>query len=694
MPQTLNCSRGLHSCCRHSERVCRNASGLSPSVLPSLRGFGGYGLRSDINSKAVATCRLRHKSQLAAFGPLSSVFTAAAASDRSVIHVPVTWSQLLGVSVNDQDVNPEEVLAAFRELDGPEQAAFSAEAWASRREILLEARDRLLSSGTSKAADEISVGASRAKGLLLVLTELGFFEEVVRLEAEAAEGPMARALQDTDCRLALAMAHCGIAEELAGGSDKDSVSTGFLHMEAALEHLRGTGKASIAPSLAAIVQQSMEDMRPKFIVEQLKDPNSVVEREQLLGVVKDLLSREEPAKGIDSSFARGALGALTAEETIAVCSDWEPRRVPSLPWYFPRALERVAAAYAVKGFAQRSPALIAKAEQISALEESDTARACRAICQVLLGSKADAVGTLRQTSSWDSSMDDTEAMEELSNFTKQWLKHVGWKQFRKSEAMTNVPLSLVAYFTSPALLLLTLPFGRKLMRAAVAVQWMLDSLPFKRLPGREATEGALTRRAPAQTPQRALLTALSAGLLAVAATAAAVTAVSKGGLPGIRVPVPASFVLPGTGGAKEHGGQTTGAMGAAEAERIIRAWQGAKAEAFGKEPTPEPLATVLVGHELRRWQSRVRDAQRSSVPGGWDYQTLKTEVHEVMHSAGANQAKVLVDVWERAVPNFAGSSPVISSSYEARYKVECHMKRTDEGSPWRITKFRVLEDLV
>uniref|UniRef100_A0A061SFN0 Plastid division protein CDP1-like 1st alpha solenoid domain-containing protein n=1 Tax=Tetraselmis sp. GSL018 TaxID=582737 RepID=A0A061SFN0_9CHLO len=502
MPQTLNCSRGLHSCCRHSERVCRNASGLSPSVLPSLRGFGGYGLRSDINSKAVATCRLRHKSQLAAFGPLSSVFTAAAASDRSVIHVPVTWSQLLGVSVNDQDVNPEEVLAAFRELDGPEQAAFSAEAWASRREILLEARDRLLSSGTSKAADEISVGASRAKGLLLVLTELGFFEEVVRLEAEAAEGPMARALQDTDCRLALAMAHCGIAEELAGGSDKDSVSTGFLHMEAALEHLRGTGKASIAPSLAAIVQQSMEDMRPKFIVEQLKDPNSVVEREQLLGVVKDLLSREEPAKGIDSSFARGALGALTAEETIAVCSDWEPRRVPSLPWYFPRALERVAAAYAVKGFAQRSPALIAKAEQISALEESDTARACRAICQVLLGSKADAVGTLRQTSSWDSSMDDTEAMEELSNFTKQWLKHVGWKQFRKSEAMTNVPLSLVAYFTSPALLLLTLPFGRKLMRAAVAVQWMLDSLPFKRLPGREATEGALIRRTPAGKPRR------------------------------------------------------------------------------------------------------------------------------------------------------------------------------------------------
>lgn len=85
-----------------------------------------------------------------------------------------------------------------------------------------------------------------------------------------------------------------------------------------------------------------------------------IPRSRLVALVGQTLSADGPA-AVSSSYARAALGALTAAETVALAAAWAPGELRARVWWYAGLPEQLGAAHAVMGFVERSPRLVERA---------------------------------------------------------------------------------------------------------------------------------------------------------------------------------------------------------------------------------------------------------------------------------------------------------------------------------------------
>jgi hypothetical protein len=283
----------------------------------------------------------------------------------------------------------------------------------------------------------------------------------------------------------------------------------------------------------------------------------------------------------------------------------------------------------------------------------------------------------------------------LCAFTEAWLAAVAFPSCRDARAAPPAA-SLAAYFEHPAaaeyLDTRERParVGAAAAGAAAAARGALGAAV-----ERAAGAAAATRAALAASPRPAL--AAAAGLVAVAVAAAALGARA----PAARQQQPLSRSAAAAPAAAAPVRRAAAAAAQSQAlsrpaaERLVKAWLEAKAEAMGPRRHTERLSSVLAEPML----SAVRAEAREAAAAGWFWQVrpraARVDAVAPLDAAGrpaapgapAPRATLLATIEEEA--ELWASNGKRGDAYRTTYKVEYSAAR-DAAGAWKITSALVL----
>ena len=118
------------------------------------------------------------------------------------------------------------------------------------------------------------------------------------------------------------------------------------------------------------------------------------------------------------------------------------------------------------------------------------------------------------------------------------------------------------------------------------------------------------------------------------------------------------------------------------AEKIVRKWQTAKAQALGQTHNMRQLEGILEGPMLQQWQTRAEDVKAHG--WAWEYQLNELSID---HIQGVGTEKVFVEttLTEVAVlKDHAKNEP--DDVYESTYRAKYELKKCRQGSKseWKI----------
>eukprot|EP00891_Asterochloris_glomerata_P007485 jgi/Astpho2/7485/Aster-x1440 len=255
-----------------------------------------------------------------------------------------------------------EVTAAYDTLAGtPLEEGYSPRVAAGRLAVLGQAVQHLRS--TNGQAPLMGAGLEvewdHLNGALALMQEVGEFDLVISLGTKLLAKWESRPFR-RDVLLSMALAQCGLASEVLG---LQQTTAGCARLEEALSTLRDGGSPALAPTLQADIRQSLQELRPHCVLDQLKLPLATEHtdtRKAAISALRGLLANPEaaaPVGGdtpITAEYAQKALAALTVGEIV------------QLMGFYVGLLEMVAGAHMLSGFLQRRPAAVRTAARLLA----------------------------------------------------------------------------------------------------------------------------------------------------------------------------------------------------------------------------------------------------------------------------------------------------------------------------------------
>ncbi|KAK9818230.1 hypothetical protein WJX72_009142 [[Myrmecia] bisecta] len=337
----------------------------------------------------------------------------AVIADAHLYTMRARYSQLLGLRGRESYLESQ-IAAAVEELaQTPLEEGYSQRVQEGKLLILQEAAGQLRQNRGREPEDVqgLVVEWDLLPGALALLQEVGEFDLVIEVATQVLLKWESRAFR-RDILLSMALAHCGTASEAFGA--KDQVSVGCARMEEALAVLRDAGSPPLAPVLAAEIEESLQELKPHCVLDQLKLPlglEHAATRKQAISVLKALLahpeaaSRKDGSSAVDAGYVKAALERLTSGELVLLLEWVEVARDSSnIPWMYPGMLETAALAHIVNGFTQRRPALVRAGEKIlRPLARTVDFVIERLVAKVLLGSPEAALDLLREADKRDAS---------------------------------------------------------------------------------------------------------------------------------------------------------------------------------------------------------------------------------------------------------------------------------------------------
>ncbi|CAA6656375.1 unnamed protein product [Spirodela intermedia] len=380
----------------------------------------------------------------------------AASADRT-ISLPIDFYKVLGADthfLSDGIRRAFEVKCSTPPLDG-----FSQDALLARRQILQAACDTLSNPGT-------------VPGVLCLLQESGEAEVVIqvgkRLLRERLSKPFKR-----DVVLAMALAYVDRSRDAMALSPPDLISSCDA-LERALKLLKEEGATNLAPSLQVQIDETLEEITPRYVLELLALPLDEEYRrrrdEGLLGVRNILWAvGGGGADAIGGGFTRGAFmkeafSCMTAAEQVDLYLD-RPSNVAVEGF----EVYMAALAFVAQAFVCKRPELIKTADSLflelqeakvaalgaasdyAAKADLETEFALgRGLCSLLVGTfhcrSQAVVDFIMEHSNED---EDGNLLLGLCTLLEHWLMQVVFPRFRETQ---NVWSRIGDYFDDPNVL--------------------------------------------------------------------------------------------------------------------------------------------------------------------------------------------------------------------------------------------------
>jgi predicted nucleic acid-binding protein len=653
------------------------------------------------------------------------------------IALPLSYYQILGISSARSTPNaiPRAAIAAV-ETQLPE--GYSPRMMEARLSLIDEAVAVLKDEEARRQHDaDIREGLltpiepHRAAAALCLLQEAGEYEAVLEFEHVVAQCmPGRRHRKDVALSAALALCEYG---HMALMANPPRISEGCELLEMGSNTLDRAGGKSFAPEVRRNIDLTYHDVAPGYVLELLSAPlEEKAVRDLGLRALRTLLWTKDPSQQLEqrAAFMEQANELLTAEEQVSLFIE--------APDYVPVDTDEVyksALAHVVAGVMERKPMLIVDADeilhqlQVASLESENVTHLGdvaveRAVCQLLLGQLEEAAHTLGL---YDGTVDpDLEQyiqdrsqagdyVEGMCAMADQWLHDVAFPLFRGSEiygtpsveewfAASNVQGFVNRFNTLPVLVRIqgAVEVGKR------AVVSSVDSVLTAFAPTPPALQFGVSdarRRAIAV----AKLGVFGAAAFAVSGKSVSVnvpkinpiapfktvatsagSAISKVKVPTLSMPK-IDMPKPKVDTPKPKPARAPPAprapppvkMDKGQAEKIVRKWQTAKAQALGQSHNTRLLEGILEGPMLQQWKTRAEDV--ASHGWAWEYQLNHLGVDSV-DVVGNEKIFIEVTLTEVAVlKDRARNEP--DDIYESTYRAKYELRKSANGGGvqgWKI----------
>lgn len=654
-----------------------------------------------------------------------------------MIALPLSYYQILGITSARSTPNaiPRAAIAAVETQ--------LTEGYSPR---MLEARLSLIDEAAAVLKDEEArrqhdadireglltpIEPHRAAAALCLLQEAGEYEAVLEFEHVVAQCMPGRQHRK-DVALSAALALCEYGH-MALMANPPRISEGCELLEMGSNTLARAGGKSFAPEVRRNIELSYHDVAPGYVLELLSAPlEEKVIRDLGLRALRTLLWTKDPSQQLEqrAAFMEQANELLTAEEQVSLFIE--------APDYVPVDTDEVyksALAHVVAGVMERKPMLIVDADeilhqlQVASLESENVTHLGdvaveRAVCQLLLGQLEEAAHTLGL---YDGTVDpDLEQyiqdrsqsgdyVEGMCAMADQWLHDVAFPLFRGSEiygapsveewfAASNVQGFVNRFNTLPVLVRIqgAIEAGKR------AIVSSIDSVLTAFAPTPPALQFGISdarRRAIAV----AKLGVFGAAAFAVSgkgvsvsvpkidpiapfkmAAASAGSTISKVKVPTLSMPK-IDMPKPKLDAPKPKPARAPPAprapppvkMDKSQAEKIVRKWQTAKAQALGQSHNTRLLEGILEGPMLQQWKTRAEDV--ASHGWAWEYQLNHLGVDSV-DIVGNEKIFIEVTLTEVAVlKDRARNEP--DDIYESTYRAKYELRKSSNGGGvqgWKI----------
>ncbi|CAI0435866.1 unnamed protein product [Linum tenue] len=618
----------------------------------------------------------------------------------------------------------------------PPAHGFSQEALISRRQILQAACETLANFNSRREYNHgliddeedtvlTQVPWDNVPGALCVLQEAGETELVLELGETLLKERLAKGFKQ-DVVLVLALAYVEMSRNAMAFDPPDFIG-GCDMLEKALKLLQEEGASSLAPDLQAQIDETLEEITPRYVLELLAlplDDEFRTKREEGLQGLRNILwavggGGASPLSGgfTREDFMKEAFLHMTSSEQV----DLFVATPPNIP---PQNFEvhGVALALVAQAFMGKKPQHIPYADNLfEQLQQTKNANSLknnreiefslgRALCSLLLGELDDChawLGLDQVDSRYrnpavvefvleNSNPDDEDYLRGLCKLLETWLTDVVFPKFRDTK---DVEFRLGDYYDDPTVLTYLESregAGRSPLAAAAAIvrigaEALQKVFPLGSQDSDEFQEkidnnnnGTVVAESVGEKLKDASVKVLCAGV-----AIGLLTLVGLKGMP----PRGRSFgqgeidQATASSDVTAEGDNVTEALSrqhASLAEGIVRKWQNVKAHAFGTDHCLGKLTEVLDGRMLKLWTDRAAEIAKL----GWVYDctlldltinsvTMSSDEKHAVVEATINESITLTD----AVHPTSGPN---TTTYATRYEISL----SDSG--WRITEGALL----
>ncbi len=652
------------------------------------------------------------------------------------IALPLSYYQILGLTAARSTPNalPRAALAV---MDAQLTEGYSPYMLEQRLSLIDEAVAVLKDEEARRQHDDdiaegilTPVEPHRAAAALCLLQEAGEYEAVLEFEHVVAQCVSGRRHR-RDVALTVALALCEYGH-MALVANPPRFAEGCELLDMGSKTLSSVAGSSFAPEVRRNIALSYHDVAPGYVLELLASPlEARSERALGLRALRSLLWTKDPAQQLEqrAAFMEQANELLTAQEQMSLFID--------APDYIALDSDEVyksALAHVVAGVIDRKPMMIADADeilhqiQLASLESADISHFAdvgveRAVCQILLGQLDEAEHTLGLR---DDTVDpgllqyiedrspSGDIAEGMCSMADQWLVDVAFPLFRGSNARGTPTLD--EWFSTPSVQgfvgrMSSIPVLIRIQGAIEAAKRVVVS----------SVDSVVTAFAP--TPpalqfgvsdaQRRVVAVAKLGVFAgiafavsgrtgnvsapklptlnplaplQAAVGTAGSTISKLKMPTLNMPkmdvkTPRRELGPPTRVAPKPRPTPAVTMDKGTAEKLVRKWQMAKAQAMGQRHNTRYLDGILDGPMLQQWKTRAEDVATHG--WAWEYKLNDLSIDSVQ-VIGTEKVFVETTLTEVAVlKDRARNEP--DDVYESTYRAKYELKRCETGkNAWRI----------
>ncbi|CAH8300264.1 unnamed protein product [Eruca vesicaria subsp. sativa] len=231
------------------------------------------------------------------------------------VPIPIDFYQVLGAETH---FLTDGIRRAFEaRVSKPPQFGFSDDALISRRQILQAACETLSNPRSRREYNEslvddvdatliTDVPWDKVPGALCVLQEAGETEVVLRVGEALLKERLPKSFKQ-DVVLVMALAFVDISRDAMALNPPDFI-TGYEFVEEALKLLQEEGASSLAPDLRAQIDETLEEITPRYVLELLALPLGEGKRQDGLSGVRNILW------SVGGGGASAVVGGLTREK--------------------------------------------------------------------------------------------------------------------------------------------------------------------------------------------------------------------------------------------------------------------------------------------------------------------------------------------------------------------------------------------
>ncbi|CAN1127174.1 Protein ACCUMULATION AND REPLICATION OF CHLOROPLASTS 6, chloroplastic [Linum perenne] len=463
-PSTVTCSSS-----KWAERLLGDFQFFAPSADPSSE------LQNSLSSTATST-----------LAPLPQHRPPPPPPPERYVSVPLDFYKVLGAETHFLG---DGIRRAYQDrVSKPPAYGFSQDALISRSQILQAACDTLANFSSRREYNNgliddeedtvlTQVPWDNVPGALCVLQEAGETNVVLEIGEELLKERLAKAFKQ-DVVLVMALAYVDMSRN-AMALDPPDFIRGCDMLEKALKLLQEEGASSLAPDLQAQIDETLEEITPRYVLELLAlplDDEFRMKREEGLQGVRNILwavggGGASPLSGgfTREDFMKEAFLRMTSSEQVDLFVATPPNIPPQNFEVYGVALALIAQAFMGKKpqhvpYADNLFEQLQQTKASSLKEDSEIEFSLgRGLCSLLLGELDDChvwLGLEQENSRYrnpavvqfvleNSDEDDEDYLRGLCKLLETWLIDVVFPRFRDTK---DVEFRLGDYYDDPTVL--------------------------------------------------------------------------------------------------------------------------------------------------------------------------------------------------------------------------------------------------